>query len=412
MNALAGDSGPLDPSTLDLIRATMNKGPKPDAISGDLSADRFDFGTFAPRLEILEIGEIDINRFRGIFKLDYDGDAAISLRTTVQGNPLELVAAKMPKFVTPDFLDVTSSLQLPLHVLISNIRLSAIIIVVYSASKGLTIVFQNNPVSSLSVNSSFDSIPGISDFIQKEIETKIQESIRNDIPEILYKMSIKESINSQQQQQQLQQQQESYANLDHASSHSTSPTIVHPASEMLDIRAFVDSTCSFQLDGPTITSSITRANLKFYNEFEGERQESSPPPLYSDLEKPDESSSVYAYNMNVVRTIRQNTAHRMSTTPKRRVISLKPTLKANGQEEQTAPSYDESQFQHAQKRINKASLHQDRPSLSKSDYIYFNGSPPLHLSYTRNAEKHRFKLYSSKPQVVIDDYDWACTTMS
>ena len=37
-----------------------------------------------PELEIREIGELTMDQFRGIFRLTYDGDAHIVLRTKVQ----------------------------------------------------------------------------------------------------------------------------------------------------------------------------------------------------------------------------------------------------------------------------------------------------------------------------------------
>jgi len=37
-----------------------------------------------PELEIRDIGEITLDQFRGIFRLSYNGDAYIVLRTKVQ----------------------------------------------------------------------------------------------------------------------------------------------------------------------------------------------------------------------------------------------------------------------------------------------------------------------------------------
>ena len=48
------------------------------------------FGKIAPDFEILEIGELDRDRFRGIFKIDYQGDFHLTLHTKVQANPLNI----------------------------------------------------------------------------------------------------------------------------------------------------------------------------------------------------------------------------------------------------------------------------------------------------------------------------------
>lgn len=45
-------------------------------------------GTCPPELEILEIGDLAEDRFRGIFKMRYHGDAEIVLQTKVQVNCL------------------------------------------------------------------------------------------------------------------------------------------------------------------------------------------------------------------------------------------------------------------------------------------------------------------------------------
>ena len=43
-------------------------------------------GTCPPELDILEIGEVSMDRFRGIFKLAYSGDGYLVLETKVQVN--------------------------------------------------------------------------------------------------------------------------------------------------------------------------------------------------------------------------------------------------------------------------------------------------------------------------------------
>jgi len=44
----------------------------------------FNLGTTPPDLEMLEIGELGDDKFRGVFKLKYSGDAHIVLQTRVQ----------------------------------------------------------------------------------------------------------------------------------------------------------------------------------------------------------------------------------------------------------------------------------------------------------------------------------------
>ena len=67
-----------------LLTAALNKSAKPPIIVDDILVDDLDLGASAPDLEILEIGDIAEDRFRGIFRMSYGGDACLTLRTKVQ----------------------------------------------------------------------------------------------------------------------------------------------------------------------------------------------------------------------------------------------------------------------------------------------------------------------------------------
>jgi mitochondrial distribution and morphology protein 34 len=67
-----------------LLTAALNKSPKPPIIVDDIVVEDLNLGTRPPELEILEIGDIAEDRFRGIFKLRYDADAFLTLKTKVQ----------------------------------------------------------------------------------------------------------------------------------------------------------------------------------------------------------------------------------------------------------------------------------------------------------------------------------------
>jgi hypothetical protein len=68
----------------DLLTAALNKSPKPPIIVDDILVTEFNLGSVPPELEILEIGDLAEDRFRGIFKMCYSGDAFLTLRTRVQ----------------------------------------------------------------------------------------------------------------------------------------------------------------------------------------------------------------------------------------------------------------------------------------------------------------------------------------
>ena len=68
----------------DLLTSALSKAPTPPIITDSIVVKELNFGTTAPELEMLEIGELGADRFRGVFKLSYSGDAFIVLQTKVQ----------------------------------------------------------------------------------------------------------------------------------------------------------------------------------------------------------------------------------------------------------------------------------------------------------------------------------------
>lgn len=67
-----------------LLTTALNKSPKPPIIVDDILVTELNLGSIPPELEILEIGDLAEDRFRGIFKMCYSGDAYLTLRTKVQ----------------------------------------------------------------------------------------------------------------------------------------------------------------------------------------------------------------------------------------------------------------------------------------------------------------------------------------
>lgn len=68
----------------ELLTDALNKSPKPPIIVDDILVTEFNLGSVPPDLEILEIGDLAEDRFRGIFKMCYSGDAYLTLKTRVQ----------------------------------------------------------------------------------------------------------------------------------------------------------------------------------------------------------------------------------------------------------------------------------------------------------------------------------------
>ena len=94
-----------------------------------------------------------------------------------------------PSFTSPQPLAASSGLTIPLQITLSDIKLSAFIILVFSKQKGLTLVFRNDPLESLKVSSTFDAIPFVRDYLQNEIEGQLRTLLMDEVPVIIHRLS-------------------------------------------------------------------------------------------------------------------------------------------------------------------------------------------------------------------------------
>ncbi|KAK9237109.1 hypothetical protein V1525DRAFT_344731 [Lipomyces kononenkoae] len=172
-----------------LLTEALNKGTKPPIIVDKINVKDLNLGTKPPELEILEIGDLADDRFRGVFKFTYNGDAFMSLQTLVEANPLNVYSHLTPSFTSPKFLAANASVNIPLTITLSEIILSGIVILVFSKAKGATLVFRNDPLESIKISSTFDSIPAIARLIQSQIENQLRLLFREDLPAIIHKLS-------------------------------------------------------------------------------------------------------------------------------------------------------------------------------------------------------------------------------
>jgi distribution and morphology protein 34 len=234
----------------DMLTTALNKSPKPPIIVDDILVNELNLGSTPPELEILEIGDLAEDRFRGIFKMSYTGDAYLTLKTRVQANPLNTYLSTKPSFASPQPLAASSSLTIPLQITLSDIRLSGFVILVFSKQKGITLVFRNDPLESLKVSSTFDAIPFVRDYLQKTIENQLRVLFMEDLPAIIHKLSLR-MFNSEYQV----------------------ADIVQPKKNQLELRAHSDpfgsaaslgsdEDDSFTLDPPTETyATFSQKNL-------------------------------------------------------------------------------------------------------------------------------------------------------
>jgi distribution and morphology protein 34 len=112
------------------------------------------------------------------------------LKPTNQANPLNTYLDSKPSFTSPKPLAAASGLTIPLSITLSEIKLSAFIILVFSKQKGLTLVFRNDPLESLKVSSTFDSIQFVRDYLQRTIEQQLRNLMMEELPAIIHRLSL------------------------------------------------------------------------------------------------------------------------------------------------------------------------------------------------------------------------------
>ncbi|KAL0094657.1 hypothetical protein F4703DRAFT_1765568 [Phycomyces blakesleeanus] len=193
------------------LETALNKGEKPKEIVDHITVKDLYLGTVPPELEILEIGELTTDTFRGIFKLTYKGDAHIVLQTKVQANPMHVQRSEsLPRHTRPTILAAAQPLVVPMLLKISDLQLRGIVVLVVSKTKGITLVFKNDPLEGILVSSTFDSVTALRDFLQREIEAQIRKLLQEDMPVMIHNLSLKhmQARQEQQEQQERQERQE------------------------------------------------------------------------------------------------------------------------------------------------------------------------------------------------------------
>lgn len=193
-----------------MLTNALNKGNKPAVIVDHITVKELDMGTLPPELEMLEMGELSMERFRGIFKLTYNGDAHIVLQTKVQANPMNVKKTDNPSYTRRGILAADQPLVVPMLLRISDFKLRGIIVLVVDQIKGITLVFKNDPLESVLVSSTFDSITPIQRFLQSEIEKQLRNLFQEDLPTAIHNLSqqfTKKPDDASRQQQQHQQEE-------------------------------------------------------------------------------------------------------------------------------------------------------------------------------------------------------------
>jgi distribution and morphology protein 34 len=174
-------------------------------------------------------------------------------------------------------LAANSPLTIPVQITLSQFKLSGFIILVFSKAKGITLVFRNDPLESLKVSSTFDSIPFIADYLQKEIERQIRRIFQEDLPVAVHRLSLRlwnpeyaASLNEEstapakpQRSNGSDVEDEEEIQLINPlltpSDSSDGPSTMNSQKNLLKLSSLMDSQKTLSLDTPSISDAVFRA---------------------------------------------------------------------------------------------------------------------------------------------------------
>src|SRR5690606_37377681 len=89
----------------------------------------------------------------------------------------------------PTILAADLPLIVPMQLKISQRKLRAIIVLIVSRSKGVTISFKTDPLESVLVSSTFDSVPSVRRHLQSEIENRLRDLLQKELPALVHTAS-------------------------------------------------------------------------------------------------------------------------------------------------------------------------------------------------------------------------------
>lgn len=180
--------------------------------------------------------------------------------------------SELPRHSRPSVLAADQPLVVPMILRISDLKLRGIVVLVVSKTKGVTLVFKNDPLESIRVSSTFDSVSILRDFLQRQIEAQLRNLLQEDLPVMIHNLSLR-YIQSEEEKKKKREQEERQKKLlqqqDHRSV-SSEPTFKTR-------RTF--STISSPRSPLTVPNMSCLRSNNYYNDLSLPELESSSYPL-------------------------------------------------------------------------------------------------------------------------------------
>jgi len=163
----------------------LNEGEKPTSVAGPIIVTGLAFGSQPPEIEILSINEASLSQeaFGASIQIMYEGDAFIELETVVQANPVSVTGSRYSSrsMKRVGILCAHKELEVPLKLKISQIKFAGIL-AINKTKDSLDVRFKSDPLKSVQITSTFDSIASARKVVQRMVEGKLREFILVKLP--------------------------------------------------------------------------------------------------------------------------------------------------------------------------------------------------------------------------------------
>jgi len=144
-----------------------------------------------PEIEILSISDASLphDAFGAAISIVYDGNASIQLETVVQVNRINGTASHHSSRTLKriGILCAQRQLNVPIKLTISQIKLAGIL-VIDKSKDSLDVRFSNDPIKSVQITSTFDSLPPAQKVVKRVVEGRLRDFLLVHLPLISQKM--------------------------------------------------------------------------------------------------------------------------------------------------------------------------------------------------------------------------------
>lgn len=149
----------------------------------------------------MEITELSLHKARILARASYASDGYIVISTQVQANPLcgiqdttayeDWNSSPSPGTSPQLILAADKSLIVPMIIRITDLVLDGVLWFCWRSNPPhFTLAFVSDPLVSISVSSSFDSVAKVKKSLQMEIEEQIRDALLKAIPEAVSAYSL------------------------------------------------------------------------------------------------------------------------------------------------------------------------------------------------------------------------------